>query len=63
LAATIKATQPGLANLLAWVKEETPISDIPPEDFFAKHIKEIEGVGEPMNPCFFTTAHTDPTNW
>jgi len=40
-----------------------PISATPPPDFFVKHIKEIEDIGEPINPCFFTYTNTNPTDW
>jgi len=39
------------------------INETPPENFFARHVKGIEDIGEPVNPCFFTNSQTDPTNW
>jgi len=45
------------------VEASTPIDERPPLDFFAKYAKEIEDIGEPINPCFFVKHQTDPTNW
>jgi len=49
--------------LLNRVPHAAPIEDEPPNGFFAKHLKAIEDIGEPINPCFFIHSQTDPTNW
>ena len=63
LAATIKISRPELASTMSNVGDAEVISETPPEDFFARHVKGIEDIGEPINPCFFTNSQTDPTNW
>ena len=64
LAATIKLQRPELGARLSEVTQiTTAISETPPENYFAKHVNEIEDIGEPVNPCFFIHSQTDPTNW
>jgi len=64
LGATIKKHRPDMESQMIHISDkELPISEVAPEDFFAKHVKEIEDIGEPMNPCFFINSRTDPVNW
>jgi len=63
LAATVKLTRPDLSPWMSKVAEKPSIPETPPDNFFAKHVNEIEDIGEPVNPCFFTQVQTDPTNW
>jgi len=63
LAATINSHRPDLATQMAAVDSADAIESSPPPNFFAKYTRNVEGIGEPMHPCFFTTTQTDPTNW
>ena len=63
LAATIRLRRPDLHSVMVPVDSAEPISEAPPANFFSKHVTQIEGVGEPINPCFFVNSQTDPTNW
>ena len=63
LATTIKQIRPELINQMIPIEEGTMISNEPPDGYFAKHVVEIEDIGEPVNPCFFTNSRINPTNW
>jgi len=63
LAATILAQRPELKDKMLRVALTEAIPDAPPENFFAKHVLEIEGIGEATNPCFFIHSQTNPANW
>ena len=63
LAATIQLQRPELKDAMSSVGDAAAISEIPPTDFFAKHSKKIEDIGEPTNPCFFTNSQINPTDW
>jgi len=63
LAATIKQHRKELIQDGRIKDDESMISATPPENIFIKHIKEIEDIGEPVHPCFFTNSHIDPTHW
>lgn len=62
LAATIKNARPDLLPTYAANKAKE-IPEEPPPHFFDKHIEYIEDIGEPTNPCFFTSSSINPSNW
>ncbi len=39
------------------------IPDTPPANFFDKTGNIVEGIGEPMNACFFVQTRIDPAKW
>ena len=63
LAATLQLQRPELKDTMPSIGDAAAISDTPPTDFFAKHSKKIEDIGEPTNPCFFTNSQINPTDW
>jgi len=63
LAATIKQHRKELIQDGRIKDDESMINETPPENIFIKHIVEIEDIGEPVHPCFFTNSQVDPTHW
>ncbi len=63
LAATVQVYRPDLEARMADIDPTEPITEDPPEGFFSRHVTDIADIGEPINPCFFVTGQTDPTNW
>ena len=65
LAASIKKVRPDLEEKMSVSLEvgEESIPETPPPEFFRSNVNEIEDIGEPINACFFTKSHSDPTNW
>ena len=63
LVATIRKARPELLvdHALRDIGEAIPLEA--PKRFFDKDIEYIEDIGEPTNPCFFTSSSIDPTNW
>ena len=61
MVATIQKTRPDLLPNQA--STAIPIPESPPPRFFEKSESHIEGIGEPMNACFFVNSAINPANW